>query len=427
MRLRWAGLILFFFTLCRGQDTAFYYSANICDEESGLPVANAKVSLCGTMRGVYTDAAGAFTFLVKKTRAVLEITAPGYFTAHIVTPMLIAPGNKIQLRPYPCMASPAPDPSWEKVFRPGKWELLDFECAGKGVVLLAKEKGGIKNYVLFVSEKGDVLYSALMPEELSGFYTDSDNQKYILSSGKARAFVADAKKGIRFTQEFPLKSFEKKKYSWPFADSSGKYLRFDSPDEYYLNNQLELMVRQQAVTYYVQLKKEGRRSLFKNFPDEKFQRSPGPWKKYLELNLTRLPPGARNVCYVKIPVQVVQCGSHITVFDFENHKTEVFDSLGKPQTSATLLLPPGIAEGRIITDPPTGKMYYCALQKIESEGKESYLTLLSEINPVSGRIVQKLKLNPVAYYHLKVYNGYAYFLRSENNAAGNFFLARTKL
>jgi hypothetical protein len=412
--------------LVKAQDTAFYFAARVVNAENGAAITNARITLKGTFRGTYSDNKGDFLLLAKKSGSVIEISAPGYATAYCSTPFLLNPEKKkIKLDRVENAEESAV--SWEKVFRSGKWNILDFNLNEKGIFLVARDEANSHQYLHHLTSSGEIISSTRLPESFHAFYATAKGEKFLVCTDNAFALQFSTESKLILGEKISIKDFEKKYYSWPAEDAGNRYLQYDPLDEYFVNNQLDLIIRQTFLTLYAQTKRENRRILFKNLNYEKFEKPAGNWKKFGEISLSRPPFANENVKYIKIPVQLFQAEDHLVFFDLEAKKAETYDSSGKLINTAIFYSAriPSI-ENKIAKDETKGTIYYCTLEQPQGDSLNP-VTVISEINIMSGKLSKKVTLGCSAYTTIRISDGFVYYLKKESRSSARLFLARTKL
>ncbi len=409
----------------KAQDTAFYFMAKVIDADKGNVVSNARVTIKGSFRGTFTDSEGNFTILARKMRSVMEISAPGYFTSYYSTPFLLKPGTKT-IRLKAIEGENKEIVSWEKVFRSGKWNILDYETGKQGIFLIARDEETSHHFFHYLNYNKET--SAIrLPENFHSFYTSAAGENFLLCADNAYSITISTGNTISLVKYLNIKEFEKKYYNWPVEDAGARYLKYETPDEYYLNNESDVLIRQTYLAYYGQTKKENRRVLFKNISYDRFQKPEGNWKIANELDLGRLPFANEKVVLVKLPVNIIQSGDHLIYFDLEAKKAETFDTTGKLISTGIFYAARKVSlENKIVVDDLNGKIYYCTLEKTGGDSSDA-VTIISELNTTSGKLSKKIVLDASSFTSIKIADGFAYYLNQENKTSQRYFLARSKL
>jgi hypothetical protein len=256
-------------------------------------------------------------------------------------------------------------------------------------------------------------------EEITSFKRGITNELYLIGSENVYLITLIHELiSIRKTDD--LITFQKNHYSKPYSDSSGIYIHYDSEPDYYLNDEATFMARKKYSTWYVRLKKTNRLSLFKNFSDERFLKSPARWKRVTDLGMPDHPHSIGSVKFTGSPYQFFKWQNKLVVFDLFDFRVETFDSTGKYlaghdfyKTKDNFVLK------RIFQDEFSDEFYFLALA---DNGKTK--EIFQRINPYTGTITNVELKNKDHLTSMKFHRGYQYFIQQDG---GERFLVRIKL
>ena len=419
-------LFVFLHVLCNlhAQDTAFYLSAKIIDGIRQTPVENVHIKICGSYRSVFTNRYGQFTIPVKKSGEVLEVQAAGYAPVFISTPLVMRPEMAFPLDPigFPNQKNKS---ATATVFRNGKWKVNEFAFFKAGMVLLCTDLSSGRDAVLLVSRENKFICARPVSDRLTGFAETSSGDHAVLGEEKAYFFNIENEK-ISVAED-EITNFERKYYSSPFRDSSGKYIRYQSGYEFFLSPDLSLMVRRTYLTYHVRMKKNNRLSLFKNFNDDKFSKSPGRWKKAEEIiSNSEAPHCLTNIYFHETPWQVIQDRDKLLFIDLENSKAEIYDSIGKLTKTVAYFTggPKETIQQKFIYDQVSRKVYYCAVVSSGNKEEKVFVTSIMEIDFNTGSRTLKTEMEPEVFTTVKIDDGKLFYIKEDH---GLSYLVKIKL
>jgi hypothetical protein len=412
------GILLFSFFVLQAkyllfaQDTSFYLRGKVIDEKSHIPVANALVKICGSYHGTATDSKGFFSINAKKNDEVIEIKAYGYSPYYISTPVLISPENVFRLKRFNSNLSETLSAA-EKLFSNSNWDLRHYTFWNDKIIVMASNTYSNRDAILSINFSGQIENIKFVVDKLTGFANTSDG--FIVACGESFAYpLVQSESGISINT-LDLISFEKKYYSSPFKDSTGKYFRYQSGYDFYLSPDDEVMVRRSYTSYHVRMKKYNRLALFKNYNDEKFSDAAGNLKNAKEIAKGKQFLLSRgNVIFHEVPWQIIQARNQLLFIDRDNLRAEIFDTTGKLIKSVNYKV--GLRNGithKFIYDEKKQKFYCCVLGESDDEGLNKLNTFVSEINFETGKLASKVKLSPSVYESIQVNEGKLFFLTEE--------------
>lgn len=407
----------------KAQDTAFYFSSRIVDAESGVPVSYAVVESTESFRKVFTNANGDFTILVKKKGEILRVSADNYSDAYFSFPMVLHPANTLAIEPIGLYEGKKNEAYWQSVFRDGRWIVLDFAFFYDAIFILAKHKSSPFNALVVMDTSGNQISQRSSSEYFLGFHSIAGFGNFLLGSTSAFPIVSTPNPRVLWDSAIPIRKFENLYYSRPYNDSSGSYVCYDSQADFFLNEEAELMARKKYSTCYIRLRKNNRLSLFKNFSDESFLKSPGKWKRTTELQMPDLPHSNGSVLYSGSPFTFFSVNDKLVLADDHAFRLEVFDSEGKfshgfdyYKGKEKLLFQ------KLLIDKVSNRFYFVAAKDFGVDVNPEFS--LQQINPISGRLTHLYMNFSSSMCSLRVHNGFAYYIFSD---AGSRFLVRSKL
>ena len=422
-----AGILIIFLVFClnfsKSQDTSFYLIGKVLDRKQQSPISGARVQIAGSYRAELTDRNGNFRILSKKYGEVLEIMATGYSPYFTSTPIGITPNLIFYLEPL--SPSIQDNSAQQVVFRNGKWKINNFEVFDDKKILLATDLNSGRDAVLLLDSAERLVSCNYVFDKIYAFTKTSEGTCIIL--GTVNAYSFKYKNSLVNLEPMDILSFQRKYYSSPFRDSSGKYVRYQSGYDFYLMAPEQLMARRTYLTYHVRMKKSNRLSLFKNYSDEKFTKAPGTWKSSIELIGEKNYPHAFNgIKFHEVPWQIIQDKDKLIFFDLENFKAEVFDTVGKLQKTISFSrLKKETISQKMVYDKISRRFFLCSLYLNDNpSGAPSHAVNLTEINIETGSGTNLVDLSTDAFFTLNIHDHWLYHVKQEK---GSCFLVKSKL
>ncbi len=422
MRGFYIFFILFFHLLISAQDSAFYFSSKVCDQSTGKGIPYACINLKSSFRKTFSDSKGVFSILINKKNSILEICADGYETCFLTFPRCLSPENKINIiplnRPRKMVSN-----AWQKVYRNGKWIVLNYAFCNTDILLIALNKSTETHSLILIDSTGTVKHIKCFQESISSFYNGQNGEFFLFGIENVYSLLIENNE-IKIINSINFLDFQKNNFGKPYADSSGAYVCYESEPEFFLNDEVGFMARKKYSTWYVRLKKNDRLSLFKNFTDDKFLKSPGNWKRAADLGMPELAHSLGYVNYPGSPLEFLKWKDQLIVVDLFNYHIENFDNMGKFLNGYDFYRSKDTFNfKKILMDIFYQELYFLGISETNfaNYGSNEYF---KKIQPLTGQVTTVELPDKDHFQSMKIYKGYQYFLLQEGNEQ---FLVRTKL
>jgi hypothetical protein len=400
MRLQFTFYLLFCLLTANAQPL---FTGYVSDAVSRKPLEGVVISSLPGQKSTVSDSAGKFQLRLSKTDTSLRFYTLGYYTEIILLKNLNEP-HHVKLQPKSLLLSEVTISDKPAVVYGSEiYWVSDFEFYGKYCLLLAYRETARKNPELFVlSEALNVCKTIVVPHPAQTFFRDAFGGVHLLSATHSLQInILPPDTAIRiFMQESLIEDFNT--ILKPVIAQTNGYFYYEQYDQSrmnvlygVLNTQTREMALLQGITDTARAEM---------FNDELARRERLAQSGGFDYLLKSDAYYAANVVY-KHPVasRLFRTGDSIYVADLCNKILSVYSPSGLLVRKTDIRFPDWERmPSDILTDDKTGRAY---LYK-EIKGK----TWLTELNLLNGSYGATVKLDFLYAKHIRIHDGWVWFL-----------------
>ncbi len=409
------------------QNSPFSLSGRVLDAWTKMPLRNVSISMKGTLSGTLSDSTGAFVLQVPGNSVTLYVSMLGYDKKSV----RLTKDNKdllIELTPKTDMlqeivinAEPV-----QVVSKSKRYNVLDYDFYGD-LILMITYVDLDKSKLVLLGQQNDTLGFRKIPGEPNRMFRDClGNVHVVCKDSIYQAFYNGSALSL-----LPAKSildFEKILLPCVAQDSSGFYMveKYGGGEMIDVGIGEPVRANDLALSYTRIDKKKRERKRFVMIADEhkmimkQDEVAFEARKEQSGLKTFGDRLFAEKFLFTEIYAPLFNIKNNIYIFDYVNGNIIRFDKAlqvtGEVPVSYHKILS---FQDDMEVDAVSGK----AFALFESGG----VSELKEINLQTGAIRKSYQIPFPFTTHIKVYDGYAYFIRKEKGDDGTRYLSRMRL
>lgn len=409
------------------QNSAFLLSGKILDAETKLPLRNVSISIKGTLSGTLSDTAGAFTIQVSGSPVTLSFSMLGYEKKSVrltkdSKDVLVELTRKTDLlEEVVIQAEPV-----QVVSKSKRYHVLDYDFYGDDILMITYVDLD-KSRLVLLGRQGDTLGFRKIPGEPNRMFRDClGNLHVVCKDSIYQAFYNG--NALSLLPPKSIHDFEKILLPCVAQDSSGFYLVEKYGGGQMIDVGLGAPVRANdlALSYtYIDKKKRERKRFIMIADEHKMIMSQDEEafearKEAVGLKTFGDRLFAEKFLFTEIYAPLFYIKGSIYIFDYVNGNIKRFDKALQLTEDVVVTYHKTLSfQDDMEVDAVSGKTF--AL--FESGG----VSELQEINLQTGAVKKSYRIPFPFTTHLKVYNGYVYFIRKEKGDDGTRYLSRMRL
>ncbi len=409
------------------QNSAFLLSGKILDAETKQPLRNVSISMKGTLSGTLSDSAGAFTIQVPGSPVTLSFSMLGYEKKSVrltkdSKDVLVELTRKTDLLEEVVIhAEPV-----QVVSKSKRYHVLDYDFYGDDILMITYVDLD-KSRLVLLGRQGDTLGFRKIPGEPNRMFRDClGNLHVVCKDSIYQAFYNG--NALSLLPPKSIHDFEKILLPCVAQDSSGFYLVEKYGGGQMIDVSIGAPVRANdlALSYtYIDKKKRERKRFIMIADEHKMIMSQDEVafearKEAVGLKTFGDRLFAEKFLFTEIYAPLFYIKGNIYIFDYVNGNIKRFDKALQLAEDVVVTYHKTLSfQEDMEVDAVSGKTF--AL--FESGG----VSELQEINLQTGAVKKSYRIPFPFTTHLKVYDGYVYFIRKEKGDDGTLYLSRMRL
>lgn len=429
MRKTFTLLFMVLLSACMfSQSSPFYLSGIVLDEETGIPLGNASISLNGTLSGTLSDSTGAFHLQVPGSSAILYISMLGYekksvkLTKDNRNSLVVELTRKTDLlEEIVINAGPV-----QVVSKSKRYEVLDYGFYGDHILMITYVDLN-KAKLILITTDSDTLGYKKIPHEPNRLFEDCMGNLHVVCKDSIyQAFYNG--NSLNLLPAKSIQDFEKILLPCVAKDSSSFYMVEKYAGGQMIDVDIGGMVRRNdlALSYTRIDKKKRERRRFITIADEhkmvmrQDEKAFEARKEKAGLKTFGDRLFAEKFLFTEIYAPLFLIKDSIYIFDYANGNIKRFDKALRLTGEVPVFYHKTLSfQNDMEVDAVSGKTF--AL--FESGG----ISELKEINLQTGTVKKSYPIPFPFTTHIKVYKGYVYFIRKEPGIDGTLYLSRMRL
>lgn len=410
------------------QNSSFLLSGKVLDAETKLPLRNVSISIKGTLSGTLSDSTGAFTIQVPGSSVTLNVSMLGYdkksvrLTKDNTNGLLVELTRKADLLAEIVInAEPV-----QVVSKSKRYHVLDYDFYGDHVLMITYVDLD-KSRLVLLDQKNDTLGFRKIPGEPNRMFRDClGNLHVVCKDSIYQAFYNGSTLSLLPAKS--IRDFEKILLPCVAQDSSGFYLveKYGSGQMIDVGMGAPVRANDLALSYTRIDKKKRERKRFIMIADEHkmimSQDEVAFEARKEESGLKTFGDRlfAEKFLFTEIYAPLYNIKGNIYIFDYVNGNIKRFDKALQFRGEIPVAYHKTLSfQEDMEVDAVSGKTF--AL--FESGG----VSELKEINLQTGDVKKSYRIPFPFTTHIKVQDGYAYFIRKEKGDDGTRYLLRMRL
>ncbi len=410
------------------QNSPFSLSGKVLDADTRMPLRNVSISIKGTLSGTLSDSTGAFDLQVPVGSVTLYVSMLGYekksvrLTKENKNELLIELTRKTDmLEEVVINADPV-----QVVSKSKRYHVLDYDFYGSNILMITYVDLD-KSRLVLLDQKNDTLGFRKIPGEPNRMFRDClGNLHVVCKDSIYQAFYNGSALSL-----LPAKSigdFEKILLPCVAQDSSGFYLveKYGGGQMIEVGIGAPVRANDLALSYTRIDKKKRERKRFIVIADEhKMIMSQDEVafearKEAVGLKTFGDRLFAEKFLFTELYAPLFHIKDNLYIFDYVNGNIKHFDKALRLTGEVPVSYHKTLSfQEDMEVDAVSGKTF--AL--FESGG----ISELKEINLQSGAVRKSYRIPFPFTTHIKVYDGYVYFIRKEKGDDGTRYLSRMRL
>lgn len=410
------------------QNSPFALSGRVIDAETKLPLRNAGISIKGTLSGTLSDSTGTFGLQVPGSSVTLYVSMLGYDKKSVRLTEDHRNGLLVELTRKTDMLEEVvvnADPV-QVVSKSKRYHVLDYDFYGDAILMITYVDLD-KSRLVLLDRKNDTLGFRKIPGEPHRMFRDClGNLHVVCKDSIYQAFYNGSALSL-----LPAKSigdFEKILLPCVAQDSSGFYLveKYGGGQMIDVGIGAPVRANDLALSYTRIDKKKRERKCFVVIADEHkmiMRRDEAAFEaRKEEAGLKTFGDRlfAEKFLFTEIYAPLFHIKNHIYIFDYVNGNIKHFDKDLQLREEVPVSYHQTLSfQDAMEVDAVSGK----AFALFESGG----ISELKEINLQTGAIRKSYQVPFPFTTHIKVHDGYTYFIRKEKGDDGTRYLSRMRL